>query len=92
MLATDWHSAHKGGRGVRYLRKQMVNGGDAADENHSEGGKNMADPDMRSEVFRLLEVSLPEEEANKLKSIFCLADLPSPETAYEVYEIGRAHV
>ena len=48
----------------------------------------MADPDMRSEVFRLLEVSLPEEEANELKSIFCLADLSSPETAYEVY--GRA--
>ena len=88
MLATDWYSAHKGGRGARYLRKQMVNGGGAAGESHSEWGKNMADPDMRSEVFRLLEVSLPEEEANKLKSIFCLADLSSPETAYEVY--GRA--
>ena len=88
MLATDWHSAHKGGRGAHYLRKQMVNGGDAAGESHSEREKNMADPDMRSEVFRLLEVSLPEEEANKLKSIFCLADLSSPETAYEVY--GRA--
>ena len=88
MLATSWYSAHKGGRGAHYLRKQMVNGGDAAGESHSEREKNMADPDMRSEVFRLLEVSLPEEEANKLKSIFCLADLSSPETAYEVY--GRA--
>ena len=88
MLATDWYSAHKGGRGARYLRKQMVNGGDTAGESYSEREKNMADPDMRSEVFRLLEVSLPEEEANKLKSIFCLADLSSPETAYEVY--GRA--
>jgi len=85
MLATSWYSAHKGGRGAHYLRKQMVNGGDAAGESHSEREKNMADPDMRSEVFRLLEVSLPEEEANKLKSIFCLADLSSPETAYEVY-------
>ena len=88
MLATSWYSAHKGGRGAHYLRKQMVNGGDTAGESHSEREKNMADPDMRSEVFRLLEVSLPEEEANKLKSIFCLADLSSPETAYEVY--GRA--
>ena len=88
MLATSWYSAHKGGRGAHYLRKQMVNGGDAAGESHSEREKNMADPDMRSEVFRLLEVSLPEEEANKLKSIFCLAGLSSPETAYEVY--GRA--
>ena len=88
MLATSWYSAHKGGRGAHYLRKQMVNGGDTAGESHSEREKNMADPDMRSEVFRMLEVSLPEEEANKLKSIFCLADLSSPETAYEVY--GRA--
>ena len=88
MLATSWYSAHKGGRGAHYLRKQMVNGGDTEGESHSEREKNMADPDMRSEVFRLLEVSLPEEEANKLKSIFCLADLSSPETAYEVY--GRA--
>ena len=88
MLATSWYSAHKGGSGAHYLRKQMVNGGDTAGESHSEREKNMADPDMRSEVFRLLEVSLPEEEANKLKSIFCLADLSSPETAYEVY--GRA--
>ena len=87
-LATDWYSAHKGGRGVRYLRKQMVNGSDAAGESHFEWEKDLADPDMRSEVFRLLEVSLPEEEANKLKSIFCLTDLSSPETAYEVY--GRA--
>ena len=86
MLATDWYSAHKGERGACYLRKQMVNGGGAAGESHSEWEKNLADTDMRSEVFRLLEVSLPEEEANKLKSIFCLADLSGPETAYGVYE------
>ena len=88
MLATDWYSAHVNGRGIRYLREHMVSENESEDEERAEWERSLTDYDMRSEVFQLLEASLPEEEANKLKSIFCLADLSSPETAYEVY--GRA--
>ena len=87
MFVTDWYSAHKSGRGGRYLREHMVNGGGAAGESYCGWDKNIVDPDMRSEVFRLLEVNLPEE-AGELKNIFRLADLSNPESAYEVY--GRA--